>query len=228
MTERTILTRVAVLISAGLLTLLMGACQTGNGGSTETSTSTPPPFPYPPFEIRTDVAVPLEPPLDDAARFALQMSVDERLSNDPDEEALYQRYRSKIASQADGPRIRVQDTYAGQTGAALHRAVAARVLPDGDVEVSICLYDTPGLYAMKEDGTLVRPTPVEESLWRPRVKWTAQPAADGSTPSGPRWLLMDSGVLTDLTPDQVAAVCDPFKPEPFIQEPPRPTSAAPK
>lgn len=158
MAARTILTRARVVVSASLLVLLAAGCQTDNSASPEPSTSTVPTFAYPPFEIHSDVAVPLQPPLADAARFALQATVDGRLSNDPDEEELYQRYRSQIAPEIDNPgiRIRIPDIYVGQTGGALQRAVAARELPDGAVEVSICLYDTPGLYAMKKDGELVK------------------------------------------------------------------------
>ncbi|OBB22529.1 hypothetical protein A5792_05555 [Mycolicibacterium peregrinum] len=227
MIPRTVLKRAGVVISTSLFVLIAGACQTDKSGPPETSASTQPTFPYPPFKIRSDVAVPLQPRLADAARFALQMTVDDRLSNDPDKEELYQRYRSRIAPEIDDPGIRVPDIYVGQTGGALHRAVAARELPNDGVEVSICLYDTPGLYAIKKDGTLVKPPGGNDGLWRPQVKWTQQPAADGSTPAGPRWLLTDSGILLDITQEQIGVVCDPFKPDPFIQSPPDPTAATP-
>ena len=227
MAARTILTRARVVVSASLLVLLAAGCQTDNGASPEPSTSALPAFPYPPFEIHTDVAVPLQPPLADAARFALQVTVDGRLSNDPDEEELYERYRSQIAPEIDNPGIRIPDIYVGQTGGALQRAVAARELPDGAVEVSLCLYDTPGLYAMKKDGELVKPPGGSDGLWRPQVKWTAQKAAAGSAPAEPRWLLMNSGVLLDITEEEISAVCGPFRPDPFIQRPPDPTAATP-
>ncbi|MBX8688550.1 hypothetical protein GO011_14040 [Mycobacterium sp. 20091114027_K0903767] len=224
MSAPTSLKQARVCASAVLLALLAGACQPGNSGSAEPATSTPVAFPYPPLEIRTDVAVPLQPPLADAARFALQVTVDGQLSNDPDEEELYQRYRSQIAPEIDNPGIRIPDVYVGQTGGALQRAAAARELPAGAVEVSICLYDTPGLYAMKKDGELVKPPGGSDGLWRPQVKWTAQKAAAGPTPAEPRWLLMNSGVLLDITEEEVSAVCDPFRPDPFIQRPPGPTA----
>ncbi|QZH62985.1 hypothetical protein K1X22_06435 [Mycolicibacterium farcinogenes] len=224
---RTILKRARVAISAGLLVLLAGACQINQDGPPEPAPPAPVAFPYPPFEIRTDVAVPLQPPLVDAARFALQVTVDRRLSNDPDERELYERYRSQIAPEIDNPGIRIPDIYVGQTGGALQRAVAARELPDGAIEVSICLYDTPGLYAMKKDGELVKPPGGSDGLWRPKVKWTAQKAAVGPAPTTPRWLLMNSGVLLDITEQEISAVCGPFRPDPFIQRPPEPTAATP-
>ncbi|QZH66975.1 hypothetical protein [Mycolicibacterium farcinogenes] len=113
MAVRTILKRAGVVVSASLFVMLAGASQTNEGGSPDPATSTLPAFPYPPFEIHTDVAVPLQPPLADAARFALQVTVDGRLSNDPDEEELYQRYRSQIAPEIDNPGIRIPDIYVG-------------------------------------------------------------------------------------------------------------------
>lgn len=218
-TTRTI---VAVLMAI-LVGLLAVACRTNSGTPPTSTMSTALAFPYAPFEIRTDVAVPLDQPLLDAARFALDMSVDARVKNDPAQTAVYNRYRTRIAPEADTPDLRAPDTFVGETGGALHRAVAADELPSGEIEVSICLYDTPGLYAMEQDGTLV-PARSADELWRPRVLWTNRPAADGSTPTEPRWLLTDDGTGTEQ--EATAAVCDPFKPEPFIQEPPRPTSAS--
>jgi hypothetical protein len=205
---------------------LVGGCRTQDSAPSEPSTSALPPFPYPPFAIRTDVAAPLEQPLRDAAEFALDMSVDARLSDDPDEEQLYREYRSRIAPEADSDTPRTSDPYVGQTGGAVHRAVAAQQLPDGAAEVTICLFDTPGLYVMEGDGQLIAaPSTGPISLWRPRVQWTNRPAADGSTSREPRWLLLDVGAIQNMTKEQIAGVCDPFEPQPFVQKAPDPTSA---
>ncbi|MGA5462912.1 hypothetical protein [Mycobacterium sp. NPDC050041] len=172
------------------------------------------------------MAVPLNQPLLGAAQFALDMSVDARLTNDPDEEQLYREYRSRLAPEADSDPPRDPGPYVGQTGGALHRAVAVEQLPDGAAEVSICLFDTPGLYVMKEDGELIAaPSTGPINLWRPRIQWTNRPAADGSTSQEPRWLLLDVGAVQYMTKEQVAGVCDPFKPEPFVQKAPSPTSS---
>ncbi|AKS30746.1 hypothetical protein [Mycolicibacterium goodii] len=205
-----------------LLVLATSACGDGEQDSADASTTTA--FPYPPFEIRTDIAVPLEPPLLDAAKFALDMSVDNRLKNAPGANDIERRFRSRIA-----PEIDITDlppppaTVVGETGGALHRAVGARALPDGAVEVDICAFATPGLYTQFKDGRVVGPDPAKPfSLERPVVRWTDEPAADGERPASPRWLLVHTGLLGNE--DDATSICEPYKPEPFIQKMPDRTS----
>lgn len=219
------LTRMSVVILAAVAVAFFGGCGTDTEFSTPT-TSAAVDFPYPPFEIRTDIAVPLPPRLRDAAQFALDMSVDDRRKNDPNDDEADRRFRSQIAPEADiadlppGP-----DTAIGETGGALHRAVGARGLPDDTVEVTICQYDTPGLYTKLKDGRIVS-SDIPMSVQRPLVQWTGRPAADGTTPAGPRWLWVGETASCNLPAQQVAELCDPFKPEPFIQKMPDPTTAA--
>lgn len=211
----------ALAIGIACVVLVVSGCHAEQSAPSATT----PAFPYPPFEIQTDVAVPLRPPLDGAARFALEMSALALRSNDPDEEELRQQYRSSIAPEEDSGPTTLPDPYIGSTGGAVHRAIAAQQLPDGLADVTVCLYNTPGLYVMEPDGELIKaPSTGPLALWRPRVQWTDRPAADGSKPAQPRWLLVDLGVLLDKTKEQVAEVCDPFKPQPFVQEAPEPTS----
>ena len=175
------------------------------------------------------MAEPLEPPLLDAAKFALDMSVDDRLRSIPGNDEITGRFRSGIAPQADitdeAPAPR---NFVGATGGALHRAVGVAELPDDIVEVTICTYDTPGLYAQPTSGKLVEPDPGRPfGIQRPLVQWTDRPAADGTIPVGPRWLWVGETMTYNMTPEQIAAVCEPFKPEPFIQQMPDPTTAIP-
>lgn len=208
-------------IGTACAVLVVGGCR----AEQSTPTAAPPAFPYPPFEIQTDVAVPLQAPLDGAALFALEMSDLALRSNDPDDEELRRLYRSRIAPEEDSGPTTLPDPYIGSTGGAVHRAIAAQQLPDGLTDVTVCLYDTPGLYVMEPDGELIKaPSTGPLALWRPRVQWTDRPAADGSTPAQPRWLLVDLGVLLNKTKEQIAEVCDPFKPQPFVQEAPAPTT----
>ncbi|MDV3125718.1 hypothetical protein M1247_12395 [Mycobacterium sp. 21AC1] len=211
---------------AVVVLLSVSACDAENGPSTTTTTPSPPVFPYPPFEIKTDVAVPLKQPLLGAAQFAVEMSVNDRLKDDPGHGAFGRRLRGNIAPDveiADSPPI--PDNYVADTGGAFHRAVDARELSEGTVEVSVCWYDTPGLYTKLKDGKVVGPDPNRPySLQRPLVEWTDRPAADGTTPSGPRWLWVGEARTYDMTRDQIAAVCEPFKPEPFVQKMPDPMS----
>lgn len=183
-------------------------------------------FPYPPFEITTDVAIPLSPPLSDAAMFALEMSVENRLKNNPHDDTIERRYRSRIAPQADfTDSPPAPDIVVGDTGGALHRAVGVRELPDHGFEVSICEFDTPGLYTKFKSGNLVGPDLARPyTLVVPVVRWTDEPAADGTTPTDKRWLLMDSGVVLNQPDTDLAATCEPFKPEPFVQKMPDPTT----
>lgn len=219
------LVRLSVVILAAITAAVVGGCGTETAPSTPT-TSAAVDFPYPPFEIRTDIAVPLPARLRDAAQFALDMSVDDRLKNDPNDDEADRRFRSQIAPEVDvaalppGP-----DTAIGETGGALHRAVGARDLPDDTVEVTICQYDTPGLYTKLKDGRVVS-SDIPMSVQRPLVQWTDRPAADGTTPAGPRWLWVGETASYNLPAQQVAELCEPFKPEPFIHKMPDPTSAA--
>lgn len=217
-----------IVYTALLVGSLLTGCDT-NRTTPSATTTAPPAFPYPQFEFQTDVAVDLKPPMIDAAKFALEMSVDNRLKNDPSDDLIDRRFRSRIGPEADitglpaGP-----DNLVGETGGALQRAVGARQLPDGKVEVTICSYDTPGLYAMSRDGELIGPNPERPySIERPLVQWTNRPAADGSIPDGPRWLWVGEVTTWDMTREQIAAVCETFKPKPFIQKMPDPTTSVP-
>ncbi|MDV3125717.1 hypothetical protein M1247_12390 [Mycobacterium sp. 21AC1] len=205
---------------------LLAACGEQVDSTSESVASSAVSFPYPPFEIKTDVAVPLKQPLLGAAQFAVEMSVDDRLKNNPRDTEIDRRFRSRVAPEADITDLPpVPDNFVGETGGALHRAVSARALSDGKVEISICLYDTPGLYAELKNGKVVGPDPNRPfGIQRPLVEWTDRPAANGTTPSGPRWLWVGEARTYDMTRDQIAAVCEPFKPEPFVQKMPDPMS----
>lgn len=211
-----------------LVAIIASACHsTTTSGSTASTTSAA--FPYPPFQIRTDVAVPLDHPLIDAAQFALAMSVDNRLKNDPENDSIKRRFRSSLSPEADITNAPpVPDNFNGATGEALHRAVGARQLPDATVEVTICAYDTPGLYAQSKSGEIIGPDAKRPfTIERPLVQWTDRPAADGSVPNSPRWLWVGQTRTYDLTMEQMAAVCGPFKPEPFTQKMPDPIAPTP-
>ncbi|MCV7386858.1 hypothetical protein [Mycolicibacterium porcinum] len=155
------------------------------------------------------------------------MSVDNRLKNNPHDDTIERRYRSRIAPQADfTDSPPVPDIAAGDTGGALHRAVGVRELPDHGFEVSICEFDTPGLYTKFKNGNIVGPDPARPySLVLPVVRWTDEPAADGTTSTEKRWLLTDPGVVLHQPKADVAATCESFKPEPFVQKMPDPTTS---
>lgn len=148
--------RIAVAVLVLLIAVSVGACSMEGASRDGVTTTSPISFPYPPFVIDTDVAIPLNQPLLDAAKFALDMSIDYRLKNDPREGAVARRFRSKIAPETNNGDLQsTPDIVVGYTGGALHRVVGARQLPDGNIEVSICMYDTPGLYTKFKDGRVV-------------------------------------------------------------------------
>ncbi|WP_139277662.1 hypothetical protein [Rhodococcus marinonascens] len=160
--------------------------------------------------------------------------MDNLLKNVDENIEIQKRFRSRIAREEDflsDPEMPA--TTVATTGGSLFRVVGAVQLDDGPVEFSICTYETPGLYSLTKDGRTVGPQPrqVPYFLDRPRVEWTTRPAADGSTPEEPRWFWVDDGIDLHLTTEDVPSVCEPFKPEPFIQqipEPITPTALPPK
>ncbi|MFR9751418.1 hypothetical protein ACL02S_10315 [Nocardia sp. 004] len=184
------------------------------------------------MQFYTEVAVPLEGRLLSATQFALEMSVEDLRMLDPREaDSVRPRYRRKIAPEADKRLDPWRSSgFVDDTGGLTQRAVGARELVDGIVEVTICVYDTPGQYAMFNDGRTLGPEasdPFPYSLLRPQVQWTDRPAADGSVPDGPRWLWVDNGIDLKMTKEAMAQVCEAFKPDPFIQKMPDPTTPTP-
>ncbi|MFI6867320.1 hypothetical protein [Nocardia sp. NPDC050406] len=215
-------------VAAGVLAALtLTAC---GGGETDAPTvgpsTTPSAFPYPPVQYYTDVAVRLEEPLRSAAEFALEMTVGGYRMVDPRESEQFRReYRTRVDLDADRF-IEPFETpdFVDDTGGYTVRAVSAEELADGVIEVSVCSFNIPGVYWLRTDGQVVDPEGPKVALTRPRVQWTDRSAAIGPKPSGPRWLLLDNGVDLKMTEESAERECDPFKPEPFVQKMPDPTT----
>lgn len=187
---------------------------------------------YPPVQYRTDVLDSVSPQLSDAANLALGAYVDgfEVVRTDVSEE-VRARYMSSISSDVTiYPTAVDPPGFVARTGGAVIRAVSAVELEASLVEVAICYYRTPGMYSVFEDGSIVGPDsrmPLY-SLDRPKVQWTDRPAADGRPTAGPRWLMVDRGVELNRTDEEASQMCEPFKPDPFVQampDPITPTSA---
>ncbi|WP_435591960.1 hypothetical protein [Nocardia sp. bgisy118] len=226
--------RVTKLSARVFLTVLtLTACgDPGAGNQVGSTTTTAAPFPYPPVQFLTDIAIPIDGQLRTAIEFALETTVmDWKLLDERYREKLLQTFRSRIASDALLPSEWTNPPdFVDDTGGETLRAIGAKELGDDVIEVTICSYNVPGIYILKNDGRIESPDPTVGlyGLAHPRVQWTSRPAADGSAPSGPRWLWVDDGI--DLSPNKprnlAQQVCEPFKPEPFEQKMPDPTPPA--
>lgn len=230
------MSRSAMKIGAAALlaAVVVAACGNPTESQSTTASTTPAlPFPYPPKQYYTEVAVPLEEPLLSAAKFALEMLVeDERVVDPRDAESVRAKFRSKVDPEGDtheNTNPFLPTGVVDDTGGETLRVVGTQGLPDGVVEVSICIYDSPGVYTLQKGGDVRGPVSSQppNGLRRTQVRWTNRPAADGSVPSGPRWLWVHNGFGLVVDQSTVAAGCDPFKPNPFIQKMPDPTTLIP-
>lgn len=222
--------QMTTVASTFLVAVLLAACD----GPAADPPSAPPPsathaFPYPPVQYYTEVAVPLAEPVRSAAKFALDMKVADYGMLDPRENETYRaEFRSKIAPEANKyVEPFTSPDFVDDTGGLTLRAVDARELSDGIIEVSVCSYRSPGVFVLHKDGHISGPIDDPYTLTRPRVQWTDRRAADGSVPVGPRWLWVDSGIDLTMTNETEASVCEQFKPNPFTQKMPDPTTPTP-
>lgn len=222
------------VVSVLLATIGLTACE---GAGTDAPSSAPPTttlaFPYPPKQYFTEVAVPLEQPLLSAAEFALEMLVEDMRVVDPrDAETIRPTFRSKTDPEGhtyDNTNPFLPTGVVDDTGGLTLRAVDTQKLAGDVVEVSICIYDSPGVYTLQKGGEIRGPVSTQppKGLRRTQVEWTNRPAADGSIPTSPRWLWVHNGFDLPVNQQTTASVCDPFKPDPFIQKMPEPTTSMP-
>ncbi|CAM4377624.1 Lipoprotein [Nocardia ninae] len=221
------------VFSAFVLAASLTAC---NGPTADNPTQPPTTtlaFPYPPKQYYTEVAVPLEEPLLSAANFALEMLVDDERVYDPREAA---SIRPAFLSKADPDGYTRANAnpyqpsdFVDDTGGETLRAIDVQELSDGLVEVSICIFDSPGVYTLKKGGNVQGPDSPQNpyGLRRTQVRWTNQPAADGSIPASSRWLWVHNGLDLHMNYRTMESACQPFKPDPFIQKMPDPTTPIP-
>lgn len=184
---------------------------------------------YPPVESVIKVVPQVEPQFHEASEVALHaniLALDGRTSQGKDE---LERLKKLSAGSAypEESVLRPPAGYMSTTGARTVVAVAVEEIGESRLRVSICGYPTPGLWGVYSDGRLVL-SPIDEQypfhLSRPTVEWTDAPAADGIKPSAPRWLVIDSGILTGTTREDQAEICGPHAPDPQPVVPPEPTT----
>jgi hypothetical protein len=219
--------KAAALFCTVLSATMAAACSPGPV-EPETNQTEDVEFAYPPLQFYTDIAIPLDGHIRTAAEFALAAAADRmRILYAETPEEVRDRHRSQAAPEAYStiPPDPRPFNVAARTGGLTKRVVDAKELDEHTVELTICTYESPGEYTVYKDGRTSEPLAGQMhqySLRRPRVQWTDRPAADGTRPSSPRWLWVDGGFDPNMTLERKAPVCEPFKPDPFIQKMPDP------
>lgn len=182
-------------------------------------------FPYPPVHDILEIAVPLDPQLADAAKFGVDAYHTRAVASNNQSEDL-QRYYATIAADLK-PTVRpLPRPDVPSTGGETFRAVRATAEPDGQVIVDVCAYNVPGVYQLGAGGTTLTPNPNPNAygLSRMTVEKTTAESADGARPTEPRWLVTNEWIKVGLDPVEERRVCEPFKPDPWVQKMPDPTA----
>ncbi|MGY0501849.1 hypothetical protein ACWZHB_25470 [Nocardia sp. FBN12] len=110
-----------------------------------------------------------------------------------------------------------------ETGGKLYRVVAVKEISLTQWDFDVCVYDTPGVYSMGSDGQLKLSTPhIVYSAGTHTVSMTTEPNGAGEISDAPRFLVVDSRQIGN---DMARKTCEPFLPDPYIQQPPQPLSS---
>ncbi|MFF0456123.1 hypothetical protein [Nocardia africana] len=194
--------------------------------TSQTSTAVTSAIDYPRVSSKWDSAIALAGDEREAAEFAAEtqaLDVDVVMSNIFDADAMLELNR-RVAP-GYGSSKATWDGVRGlwpTTGGTLSRVIRVE-REDAGFEVTLCKFDSPGLYNIKNgvpthDDADLRVISAEVFT----VKNTMQPsAADKDVSSKPR-LLVVSIVNAGKDNEPPGVLCDKFAPEPFIQTPPPP------
>lgn len=215
----------ACLGVALVVTAITTGCRLGPTPTTSVTTSTID-FPYPPQQDILEIAVPLDPYLSEAARFAMgayQARVDSAYG--PSEKV--RRYQATITKELWLPSSTPPKPGLRTTGGDTYKVVRATPGSAGQVEVDVCSYSVPGVYGIERSGRKMAPnlSPNAYGLSRMTVEKTTRESADGNKPTDSRWLVVNDWIKVGLDPDETYRVCGPFKPEPWVQKMPDPTTS---
>ncbi|MEC3958319.1 hypothetical protein VMT65_35170 [Nocardia sp. CDC153] len=216
-----------------LTSLIATSCSDKNspneGSSTETPTSSAS-FPYPPLEFRWDIAVPLDAQAEAAAKAALETAALEDRMRAHEDAALIPQINSRVTYDrrwtSDGIR------QLPETGGSLTRAVDVNKTSDNQWTVTYCVYNTPGAYAAGDNGQLRLSNPNwKYTPYADVVALTSERSGTGETSPTPRLLVTAAPARPELQTypgvpnDLPRQTCEPFMPNPFIQQPPAPLPA---
>lgn len=199
-------------------------------------------FPYPPRHDILDVAIPVTGRALTATQFALVASLERDLSTsgapaNADRDT-GRNYKASIAAELGHPESQAPTPSDAETGADTYRAVRATAIhdhiepgyapPDDTFEVDVCRYEVPGIYGIRHGETFgPNPNPQGFRLSRMTITETTRKSADGDTPSEPRWLITNDWPDVGRDAAETTRVCEPFKPNPWVQRMPDPTAPLP-
>ncbi|GAB0102541.1 hypothetical protein JMUB6875_15090 [Nocardia sp. JMUB6875] len=179
--------------------------------------------------FRHDNAVPLTGKESAAADLALETKVLKSEMQVHPDDSLISQIDSRVSHDqrwtSDGIRPRQE------TGQVIYRTVAVSDQPDNRWVVTYCMYNTPGAYSAASDGDLELSDPnLHYVPYRSIVALTDEPSATGEKSQTPRLLVVGNADADfvqhpDQSDDLARQTCEPFMPNPFIQQPPAPLPA---
>lgn len=218
--------RIAACASTGVCVIVLLSGCTSNPSDAPASTTTSIDFPYPPQHDILEIAVPLDPYLSEAARFAMDADQAAVMAvfGEPD---LVRHYQGTIAKELWRASSIPPKPGLRTTGGDTYKVVRATPSSADQVEVDVCSYSVPGVYGIERSGREMTPnlSPNAYGLSRMTVEKTTRESADGAKPPEPRWLVTNDWIKVGLDPDQTYQVCGPFKPDPWVQKMPDPTES---
>ncbi len=215
----------ALGVTFGLLAVVATSCgaapATDTAGRSSAAPVTTSPFPYPPIEYSWDAAVPLTAQQKAAGEVAFKKIALTRKWRRTPNPTLPPELLA-IVSPENQPAYTATLAMA-ETGSSLHRIVAVREMSPTRWEFDFCEFDTPGRYSMGDNGQLQLSTPdIVSSAETHIVSLTTEPNGAGERSETPRFLVVG---LRGIINEMVRQTCEPFLPDPAIQQPPEPLPA---
>lgn len=211
------------LLATALATASCSANSPQSASATSTaasSTAASPSFPYPPIQLTWEIASPMNEQDAEVARFALEVEALERTwFAAHEDESLLPEINVRVGH-ANKP-LSLDHRALPETGGKLFRAVGVGYESDSQWTVTICEYDTPGIYKTGNDGELTLSSPNNSyRAVHSTVASTTEKSGSGERSATPRLLVMDN---SDVDYNETARrTCEQFRPDPYIQQPPQP------
>lgn len=193
---------------------------------------TPPETLYPPVSSRWDFAIELSGDESEAAKLAAEADVlydDFTMSNNFNPDAMGSFNRIVAADRGlskgfwDGSK-----TERPGTGGSLYRVVQVNPGTEGGWDITICNYDSPGIYDVVDNKPVHDPQSSRVGISSvSNVRQTTEPSAENKkAPAQNPRLLVHSIFPPPKGTDAPGGLCDKFMPDPFIQTPPPPLPPA--